>query len=420
MHLSLGELGEATHALANAKCVGPDGTLVEFFKAYWPVVGPLVLQCITQGIEEECFPEFLTKGAIVLLKKKADQRLLANKRPITLLNTIYKIHAKAMKRGLTPILHRIISPQQSAFLPGGNIHHSLLLLSEMLQQAHLTGEDYILMKLDVHKAFETMDWTYILATVERAGMNGMLFRFLKAIFSSTSSNIILNGRPTEAFKLARSVRQGCPLSPLIFILGLDHLSHLMNDAMERQAIVGIRFPQQGVSNILAMYADDTNIMIKAKLHFVMAIKAILELFEMASGLCFVWEKTKAAYIPRARLPWPSGYCRGLGKRTLMLPISLAFQSPVVPLHHSWTNVHTRITTGICKLEKHQLSLAGRVLAANSLVLSTIWYILTLWAGDLAFLTKLQRLIEAFVWAGRPWVNRDKITQCEANGGFGLF
>lgn len=82
-------------------------------------------------------------------------------------------------------------------------------------------------------------------------------------------------------------------------------------------------------------------------------------------------------------------------------------------------VHTPISTSISKLEKRQLSLVGRILAANSLILSTIWYVLTLWAGDLAFLTKLQRLIETFVWVGRSRVNRDTITQSKHNGGLGL-
>lgn len=211
--LTLGELAEAAFALANDKCPGPDGTTVEFYKAHWQTLGTLVLQCIIRGIEEENFPEFLTKGTIVLLKKKADQRMLANKRPTILLNMIDKIRAKAIHRRVTPILQRIISPQQTAFLPGQNIHHALLLMRGMLHQAQQSGHEHILMKLDVCKAFDTMEWPYILPTVAKAGMNGVLSCFLKACFQSATSNIILNGHQTQSFRLARSVRQGCPLSP---------------------------------------------------------------------------------------------------------------------------------------------------------------------------------------------------------------
>lgn len=155
---------------------------------------------------EEHFPAFITKGAIVLLKKKDDQRQLGNKRPITLLNSVYKTGAKALQRRLAPILQKIISPQQSAFLPGRNIHHNLLLLSEMLHWAQESGEEHILIKLDVCKAFDRLEWPFILASIDKAGLGGTLSAFMKAGFGSASSVIMLNGRPTKAFRLARSVR----------------------------------------------------------------------------------------------------------------------------------------------------------------------------------------------------------------------
>lgn len=131
--LSFGELGAAVEAMANHKCLGLDGAPNEFYKANWSVVGPLVLQCILLGISEKAFPEFMTRGAIVLLPKKADQRLICNKRPITLLNSIYKIDAKTMQLRITPILQGTLTRQQSAFLPGRNIHHALFLMSEMFK-----------------------------------------------------------------------------------------------------------------------------------------------------------------------------------------------------------------------------------------------------------------------------------------------
>lgn len=139
--LTLEELGMAVAALSNDKCPGLDGTPNEFYKMNWPVVGPLVLNCISEGIEAQAFPKFVTRGAIVLLPKKADQRYLSNKRPITLLNSIYKIGAKAMQLRVTPILQRTLTSQQTAFLPGRNIHHGLLLMSEMLHRAKASGEN---------------------------------------------------------------------------------------------------------------------------------------------------------------------------------------------------------------------------------------------------------------------------------------
>lgn len=118
-----------------------------------------------------------------------------------------------MQLRISPILQRTIaSQQQSAFLPGRNIHHALLLMSEMLHCAKESGEPHILLKLDVWKAFDRLEWPFLLAIFEKSGMGGTLSSFLKASLNSASSSIILNGRVTQAFRLTRSVCQGYPLS----------------------------------------------------------------------------------------------------------------------------------------------------------------------------------------------------------------
>lgn len=211
--LELEELREAVDVMKKNKCPGADGAPVELFQAMWATVGPLVLRTLNDGIAAGEFQAQFSQGLIVLLPKKGDQRMLANKRPISLLNVAYKIGAKAMQRRLTPILQRLISPQQTAFLLGRSIHHSLVMLGEMLHQAESSGDDFVLLKLDVVKAFDRLDWPFLLALSEKAGFSGMLTGFVRASFANASSAILLNGISTNRIPLARSVRQGCPLSP---------------------------------------------------------------------------------------------------------------------------------------------------------------------------------------------------------------
>lgn len=290
----------------------------------------------------------------------------------------------------------------------------------MLHQAQKSGEGHILLKLDVCKAFDSLEWPYILATVESAGMNGMLSSFLKASFSIASSHIILNGHPTQTFKLARSVRQGCPLSPLIFILSFDNLSLLLTNALNQRLRRGVDFPDLGISSLLAMFADDSHVVVRAEIRYIMKLKEILNLFAAASGMHCAWDKTKAAFIPGG--PPPMDYClypwkweeNATASKSLGFPLASDFSTTLMEIQNQ-----TTIDSRIKKLSKRQLSLAGRVTAANALIMGSIWYIITLWAGDLAFLSKRQRKVEHFVWAGKSRVNRNASTQSKSQGGLGL-
>lgn len=155
--ITLSELEEEVKAMKKHNlCPGLDGAPVKRFEQLWSTIGPLLLQVLNQGIQRERFQPEFTLGLIVLLPKKDEQRFLNNKQPITLLNVIYKIGAKVLQRRLTPILQQIIAPQQFAFLSGRNIHHSLVLLGAMLHQAASSGEDHVLLKLDVIKAFDQL------------------------------------------------------------------------------------------------------------------------------------------------------------------------------------------------------------------------------------------------------------------------
>lgn len=171
------------------------------------------------------------------------------------------------------------------------------MVSEMLHQAAVTGGEHILLKLDVCKAFDRLEWPFILASVEKAGLAGTLSAFLRAGFSSASSVILLNGRPTEVFRLSRSVRQGCPLSPLVFILAFDILSLMFTKAVDRGTIVGVEFPGSGVKNVQSFYADDVALVIRAVMCCILECQRILTVFGAVSGLLVIWEKTIAAFIP---------------------------------------------------------------------------------------------------------------------------
>lgn len=111
------------------------------------------MRAILTGLTRGELHSYFIEGMLILLAKRGDLRFFINKRPLTLLNVIYKIIAKAYQLKLSIILQRFISDQQSAFVPSRSIHHSLLLTNELLHAAINDEEDCLLLKLNVIKAF---------------------------------------------------------------------------------------------------------------------------------------------------------------------------------------------------------------------------------------------------------------------------
>ena len=132
-------------------------------------------------------------------------------------NTTYKIFAKALQRRLQPLLVEVIDSNQVAFLAPRFILDNILLTHESIQWAKESRQDSIFLKLDFSKAYDSVDWTFMLQIMEKLGMpksiNLILLLFYDALVS-----ININNQATQTFRLYRGVHQGCPLAPYLFII----------------------------------------------------------------------------------------------------------------------------------------------------------------------------------------------------------
>ena len=115
----------ALKAMAAGKVPGPSGFTKEFFLKFWEHIGPLIVSYINQAHGKGLFFPTQRRGFISLLPKKGDQRYLKNKRPIVLLDVIYKIVAKVIAMRLECIVSRLVSSDQTGFLKGRYIGDNL-------------------------------------------------------------------------------------------------------------------------------------------------------------------------------------------------------------------------------------------------------------------------------------------------------
>lgn len=279
-----------------------DGVAIEFYQVFWDKLGPTIQVVINQVVREGYLHEEITTSLIILLHKRGDHCLLSNKRGLTLLNALYKILTKALQIRLMPILMRIIFVQQSVFLLDRSIHHNVLLVNKLLYRASMEEDDLVALKLDMYKAFDMMEWLFLFVLLAHLGFRPSFITALHAIFGSAASAILINGRRNCPFQITHSVRQGCPLSPLLFILVADVLSRRISKEITWENIVGLHLPEENLHEVHGMYTDDMNLILKGNLENIQNCHSIFNQFGRASGLFCNWTSPKAVFISRNPMP----------------------------------------------------------------------------------------------------------------------
>ena len=189
---------------------------------------------------------------MTLLEKKGNDRLeLSNWRPITLLNIDYKLLTKTLGQRLKNVLTSLIHNDQNGFIPGGNIFFSAHTIRDILFYCKKENLDLILLALDYTKAFDSVNFEFIFKTFEIFNFGENFKKWIKLIFNGGKSCITNNGNLSETFHIERSTRQGDPISPLIFILGLEILFITLRSD---ENIKGIKMEKNELK--LTAYADD--------------------------------------------------------------------------------------------------------------------------------------------------------------------
>jgi hypothetical protein len=165
---------------------------------------------------------------LALIPKIENPSKVSHFRPISLSNFAYKIISKILANRLKPLLKKIISPHQSAFLQGRSIHDNSILAHELFHSMKKKrGRGGLMaLKLDMEKAFDRLEWSFLAKVFSCLGFSAHWIQLIQQCISTVSFSLLLNGSPFGKFFPGRGIRQGDPLSPFLFILGMEALSRL--------------------------------------------------------------------------------------------------------------------------------------------------------------------------------------------------
>lgn len=143
--------------MEDQKAPGPNGFLAIFYKRYWDVVGKAITQAVTSFFVEGSMPKEINSSLIVLIPKSQSPSTINNFRPINVCNVLYKIISKL------PLLHKLISPTQSAFIPERWIAKNQVIVQEMLHNFmnRKMKSGLMAIKLDLQKAYNRLNWSFL-------------------------------------------------------------------------------------------------------------------------------------------------------------------------------------------------------------------------------------------------------------------
>ena len=292
------EIREAAFSINADKAPGPGGFSAGFFHIHWEEIGPDINREVQGFFNGQPLPEYINDTHIQLIPKINNRQKVSDYRPIALCNVYYKIYSKFFTRCLQPMMEKLISENQSAFVPGRAVGDNVLITHEVLHYLKTSKAEQrcaIAVKTDMSKAYDRLEWDFILLVMLRLGFHQKLVNCIMQCISSVTYSFLINGLPRGKVVPSRGIRQGDPLSPYIFIMCSEVLSGLCNRAQEDGSLKGLRVARASPRINHLLFANDTMFFLESSRGNSVVLKDILSKYEEASGQSISKEKSAITF-----------------------------------------------------------------------------------------------------------------------------
>lgn len=414
--ISLEECTNAVKLMKRGKSPGSDGLTSDFYKFFWIDIQIAVFESLIYGFNCSKLSVEQRRGILRLLPKKGkDITHIQNWRPISLLNSDYKILAAVLANRLQKVLPSVISSDQNGYLKGRFIGLNIRTIFDAIEMGANT-DNLFLAFLDFEKAFDTLDRSFLDKCLCSYSFPDYFRQWISIMYTDIESSIINNGFTSEYFPLKRGVRQGCPLSALLFIIVVEALAHAIR---ENKNIRGIHL--NGLDTKVTQLADDTTLILKDILSLQFSMN-LLNMFFQASGLKLNQGKTEVLVVGQKakfytnmnpyRLKWVKEKIYALG--------TWFYKDSNRNIFENNNSKLTKLVDTLQYWRGRKLTWFGKVTVIKSKLLAMLNYTISTVESPKEFVDEVQKLMNEFLWDNKT--AKIKFTSAIAekqHGGIGL-
>ena len=400
--ISLDELHNALLSLSDDSSPGSDGLTPSFYIAFWPVLQQSIFQCFKESIEKQELSLSHRRGIITLLHKGNDlsKTDMNNYRPITVTNCDYKIFSKLLALRLQSVIKSIIHKSQSGYIKGRSISNNIRLIDDIIKFANEENIPGLAVSLDFSKAFDSLSKSSILYALDCFNFGNVFKNYIQTIISNSLSAVKNGGWISSWFKAERGVRQGCCVSPLLFVLTVELLAIKLRENENIQSLLGNQHTI-GKDSKTVSHADDITLFLKGKVDLTLTLK-IIDDFGKFSGLKLNRKKCKALSVGGldvTNTPEAEDEVKWLkkGDKIKILGIFFSAEKEASLISDNWEGKIKEIKKSITRWCRRDLSLYGKIIVAKTFLLSKISYVIQSLSLPQTILNEIDLLLFKFLW-----------------------
>ena len=385
------EISQAIQSFKDHTAPGLDGITIEFYKSFSKQLTPILCEIYNNIFLRKTLTSSQKHAYVKLLPKAGPSKDITNWRPVSLLNVDYKILAKILANRITPLLDDYISPNQQCGLPNRqmtNIHQNLLAVLEYAKDTHTP---ITFLQLDFSKAFDSLSHSFLFSVLHYANLPPPIITWIKIMLSDVDSQIQVNESKTPRIPLKKGVRQGCPLSMLLFILATDILSQKIR---KNSNLPGMKLMKTEIKT--QQYADDVTCILTEQDN-IRDLKITLEQFSRHSGLTLNFSKCKYLSNSSYTLHNLDHHFPAASQVEELKILGIYFSLTNNASTKNWKIVITKLRKLAYEHQSETISIYGKILMINALFLPHVILLARIFFPTSRQINTISHIFYKFFW-----------------------